>query len=178
MRFLHDGCATPELREYVSNTTPAPQTRIFRAGTPGVCFLCYGCTTKSQLSSRSSGSTFLHYGCTTKLRLSSRSSWSTFPLLQLCYKVATFEPELREYVPFPRLVLQSCDFRAEHNLDFCCLSSSLGNGRFMRCCSPKKGGRSCSKVCKEQAREVPPKPALQNQRPPKRMTKNALSAGL
>ena len=50
--------------------------------------------------------------CTTKLRLSSRSSGSAFPLLRVYYKVATFEPELRECVSFTTRVLQSCDFRA------------------------------------------------------------------
>ena len=84
----------------------------------------------------------------------------TFPLLRLHYKVATFEPELPEYVPFTTAVLQGCDFRA----------GALGvrfltrKGRLMRVCSPEMGGRSCSKAFKEQ--EVPPKPALQNQRPP------------
>ena len=55
---------------------------------------------------------FNYYGCTTKLRLSGQSSGSTFPLLRLYYKVATFEPELREHVSFTTAVLQSCDFRA------------------------------------------------------------------
>ena len=53
-----------------------------------------------------------YYGCATKLRLSSRSSGSPFPLLRLCYKVATFEPELRESVSLTTAVLESCDFRA------------------------------------------------------------------
>ena len=82
----------PELREHVSFTTAVLQSCDFRARAPGVCFL--------------------YYGCTTKLRLSSQSSGSTFPLLRLYYKVATFEPELREHVSFTTAVLQSCDFRA------------------------------------------------------------------
>ena len=82
----------PELREYVFFTTVVPQSCVFRAGAPGV--------------------RFLYYGCTTKLRRSSRSSGSTFSLLRLYYKVATFEPELREYVFFTTAVLQSCDVRA------------------------------------------------------------------
>ena len=44
---------------------------------------------------------------------SSPSSEITIPVLGLYYKVAIFEPELREYDSFTRLVLQSCDFRAE-----------------------------------------------------------------
>ena len=165
-RFLYYGCATklrlssqnsgstfpllrlyykaatfePELREHVSLPTAVLQSCDFRARTPGVRFLYYGCTTKLRLSSQNSGSTFpslrlrykaatfepelcdfrartpgarfLCYGCTTKLRLSSRNSGSTFPFLRLRYKVATFEPELREYVSFSTFALQSCDFRA------------------------------------------------------------------
>ena len=70
----------PELREYDSFTTLVLQSCDFRAGAPGV--------------------RFLYYACTTKLRLSRRSSGSTIPLLRLYYKVATFEPELREYDAF------------------------------------------------------------------------------
>ena len=61
---------------------------------------------------RAAGARFLDDGCATKLRLSSQSSGSTFPSLRLCYKVVTFEPELREYVFFTTAVLQSCHFRA------------------------------------------------------------------
>ena len=82
----------PELRKHVSFATAVLQSCDFRAGAPGA--------------------RFLYSGWTTKLRLSSQSSGSTFPLLRLYYKVATFEPELRQHVSFTTAVLQSCDFRA------------------------------------------------------------------
>ena len=82
----------PELWEHVSFTTAVLQSCDFQARAPGA--------------------RFLYYGCTTKLRLSSQSSGSMFSLLRLYYKVATFEPELREHVSFTTAVLQSCDFRA------------------------------------------------------------------
>ena len=82
----------PELREYVFFTTAVLQSCDVRAGAPGA--------------------SFLYYGCATKLRLSSRSSGSTFSLLRLYYKVATFEPQLREYVFFTTVVPQSCEFQA------------------------------------------------------------------
>ena len=82
----------PELREHVSFTTAVLQSWDFRGRAPGA--------------------RFLYYGCTTKLGLSSQSSGSTFPLLRLYYKLATFEPELREHVSYTTAVLQRCDFRA------------------------------------------------------------------
>ena len=50
--------------------------------------------------------------CTEKLRFSSWSCGSVLRVLDLYYKVAIFELELRKCTSLTRLVLQSCDFRA------------------------------------------------------------------
>ena len=69
----------------------------FRAGALGVLFFTTAVLQSYGFRAGAPGVRFLYYGCTTTARLSSRSSGSTFPLLRLCYKVATFEPELREH---------------------------------------------------------------------------------
>ena len=55
---------------------------------------------------------FAYKTCTTKLRLSSWRCGSVLLVLDLYYKVATFELEMRKCASRTRLVLQSCDFRA------------------------------------------------------------------
>ena len=55
---------------------------------------------------------FASLTCTTKLRFSSWICGSVLRVLDLYYKVAIFELEMRKCTSRPRLVLQSCDFRA------------------------------------------------------------------
>ena len=55
---------------------------------------------------------FAYWTCTTKLRFSIWSCESVLRVLDLYYKVAIFELELRKCPSRTRLVLQSCDFRA------------------------------------------------------------------
>ena len=59
---------------------------------------------------------FAYYSFTTKLRFSSWRCGSVLRVLDLYYKVAIFELEMRKYMrkctSRSRLVLQSCDFRA------------------------------------------------------------------
>ena len=50
--------------------------------------------------------------CTEKLRFSIWSCGSVLHVLDLHYKVAIFELEMRKCTSRTRLVLQSCDFRA------------------------------------------------------------------
>ena len=55
---------------------------------------------------------FAYLACTTKFRFSSWSCGSVLLVLDLYYKVAIFELELRKCASRTRLVLQSCDFRS------------------------------------------------------------------
>ena len=82
-----------ELRKCTSRTRLVIQSCDFRAGAAEVYFA--------------------YSTCTTKLRFSSWSCGSVLRVLDLYYKVAIFELELRKCTSCTRLVLQSCDFRAE-----------------------------------------------------------------
>ena len=106
----------PELREYVSFAVAVRQSCDFQSEAPRVRSLYSGgwlreyvfCTTAVlQSCDFRAGSTFQYV-----LFTMAAGSGSTFSVLRLYYKVATFEPELREYVSFATAVLQSCDFRA------------------------------------------------------------------
>ena len=55
---------------------------------------------------------FAYWTCTTKLRFSSWSCGSVLLVLDLYYKVAILELEMRKCTSRIRLALQSCDFRA------------------------------------------------------------------
>ena len=55
---------------------------------------------------------FAYYACATKLRFSSWSCGSVLRILQLYYKVAIIQLELRKCTSRTTLVLQSCDFPA------------------------------------------------------------------
>ena len=81
-----------ELRKCTSRTTLVLQSCDFRSGAAEVYFS--------------------YYTCTTKLRFSSWRCGSVLRLLDLYYKVAIFELEMRKCTSLARLVLQSCDFRA------------------------------------------------------------------
>ena len=77
-------------------------------------------------------------------------------MLRLYYKVATFEPELREHVSFTTAVLQSCDFQAR-----------APGARFLYYgCTTKLRLSSQSSGSTFPLRTCPPKPALQNQGTP------------
>ena len=100
-------------RKCASRTRLVLQSCDFRAGALRKCTSCTRLVLQScDFRAGDAEVYFAYQTCATKLRFSSWSCGSVLRVLDLYYKVANFELELRKCTLRTRLVLQSCDFRA------------------------------------------------------------------
>ena len=111
--YLKVATFEPELQKCTSFTTRVP---TFKPELLKVHFLCYTCTEKLRLSSRScqSVSPLLH--CYTGVDMLSRDFRAGAAKVRFLYytcTVATFEPELPECISFTTLVLKIVTFQPE-----------------------------------------------------------------
>ena len=98
-----------ELRKCISLTTLVLQSCAFPSEAAEMFFTYYACTAKLRFRAGVAEVYFAYYACTTKLRFSSWSCGSILHILDVYYKVAIFQLELRKCTSRTTLVLTSLD---------------------------------------------------------------------